>query len=121
MKKIATTVVGSSLVDVFVDPNMSGGSFQLYPDENSLPQIIIGLDRGTFWQCMEVAMHEAMEMAMSCGGHRLERTGLATDSADNYHFIMNHPQFSDIVARTAYFSEVVRKPLKKAWKKNRKK
>lgn len=111
-KKIANVLIHGGSADVFITGS-TGGEFMLYAEPNS--QITIGIDDPDWWRVVECALHELIEIICVGKGIRYRESCLATDSADNYLFCMNHPEFSDTISKAAYAFEQIRKPLKRAW------
>lgn len=63
-------------------------------------QMYIGLG-GTWSQTVAIAMHEILEMACAHNNVRWLPDFAMGNSGDSYMFIMNHPQFTEVVAQAA--------------------
>jgi hypothetical protein len=95
-----------------------GGSFIVAPTKR-LPEITVGID-GQFWEdVVGWLIHEAAEMAaydLSC---RWTPSPDFSYESSGYLFVMNHNQFSDVLARAAMFISKALPDLAKIYKKQR--
>lgn len=81
----------------------TGGEFHLCSPRTNTGVITIGVDQDDFESVVAVLMHEAVEFSIARRGCRfLDSNDMGEDHA-GYLFVMNHPQFSDIIAKSASF------------------
>lgn len=103
MKQVFIGVVqlGHEQVDVYLREG-TGGEFYTVPEKGRLPRIKVGADQ--CWKdVISVLSHEAMEFSMMRTECRFTPgSDFARDHA-GYLFVMNHTQFSEANARTAWF------------------
>jgi len=92
-----------------------GGEFYYFPDNGSLPKIVIGAD-GEFEEVLAVFIHEVMEISMCRLGLRYIGSEDMSNDHSGYLFVLNHPQFSDICNRLALAIVMIQKDIKKLWK-----
>lgn len=108
--------LGRGYVRVLITGDGSG-CFYVFPDDQSIPTIEIGLNDKFFERALEVAMHEAMELCFHVMGCQLEPAGNQTLSNDGYVFHCTHPQFSEAVSRVACFIAHIYCDLQRAHRK----
>ncbi len=96
--------LGPENVEVRLLPGSFGGSFQLAPPEGGVAVIHLSdyagkePDRVT-----EVLLHEAFELAAARLHLRFGNMPAMSRSSADYLFVMNHEQFTEVVARVALF------------------
>ena len=100
LKKLGVFPIGAREVEVFGDTTSGNGSF----DHNQpMIRMIIGLDHCYWWHCLEVLCHEATELILSDMNCRFVPDVSYADTADEYTFHFNHPQFSEAMGRLGNF------------------
>ena len=96
-----------------------GGEFVVAPSKGGIPEITVGID-GDFWaDVVAWLMHEAAEMAaydLSC---RWTPSPDFSYESSGYLFVMNHNQFSDVLARAAMLISKALPDLATIYKKQR--
>ena len=114
---IATEVMGWSTINLFVDPNERGGSFYSFtPSKKTLPSITVGIGQRSWWQCFAVLEHEVLEALFVQYNVRYQHSDLIGINSADYHFLMDHQQFTEVVSQGAYYISLVYVRLQKAWK-----
>lgn len=104
-------------VEVYGWRGQTGGWFYMKPDEKSPPRIKIGLGYKYWWEVVAVLLHEATEMSIDNQQCRFSNCGDHAHGSDGYIFNFNHNQFSEAVARVAYFVTPLLPELANVWKK----
>ena len=100
----------------------TGGDFWYMPEKGSLPRMKIGADYNTWREVVACLIHETQEMLLDRNNLRFNPTHtISPRDHAAYIFIMTHPQFHDVCAKTADFIAVCLPDLKRAWGKWRKK
>ena len=97
------------------DPTLDGASFDLRPDDNGLPLIVIG-NAQSWERLVGYVMHESMELAANLIQCRFEPSNDLGREASGYLFVMNHVQFSHVVAASASLLVTLTPKLKPVWK-----
>ena len=122
MKKlIGTAALGNSNVRLFADPATSSGFFTCnYNVVKDLPYIVVGLNHDRWWQCLAVLLHEVHELMLVNLNRRFEVAGDMAGNSSAYHFFLDHQQFAEMCAQSAYFVEKMYAPLHKAWRERAK-
>lgn len=109
MKKyLCTEVLGTRNVEVYVTDDY-GGKLAGAPGTKAAC-ILVGLANKSWPHTLSILMHEAMEFANIELCTRFTVTPDYAMSSDGFVFVQSHQQFSEAVARCAYFmSDVVDK------------
>jgi len=94
-----------------------GGEFYALPSPGALPSIKVGADHDEFRDVAAVLMHEVMELTMDRMKCRYEPTNDMSKDHSAYVFIMNHPTFSDVCAKTSEYVIKALPDIKAAWEK----
>ena len=114
---IATEVMGWSKINLFVDPSTSCGEFNSFiPSKKTLPSITVGINQNRWWQCLAVLEHEVLEALFVQYNVRYQHSDLIGSNSADYHFLMNHQQFTEVVAQGSYYISLVYVRLQTAWK-----
>ena len=97
----------------------TGGEFWFIPEEGKIARIKIGADSA--WESVVASLlHEALEMQMARHHCRFDPSPDFGRDHSSYLFVMNHPQFSDIVARVGMFTSACLPEVGRAYRKWRK-
>lgn len=97
----------------------SGGEFYFKPEAGALPRIKVGADvdwKGT----VSALLHESFEFSMTVSHCRFNPAPDYGMDHSSYLFVMTHPMFSDIAARTAEFMALSLPDLSRAYNAFRK-
>lgn len=92
-----------------------GGEFYFAPDKISPPRIKVGADQPNWNLVVATLLHEILEMQMTLQGFRFSPAPDFANDNSSYLFVMNHPQFSEVCARSAMFVASALPDLSKAW------
>lgn len=110
-KKIGKYYSGSVKLKLQIRDGVGGEYY------NDPPTISVGADHNTWWLIVNTLLHEVLEYNLSKLDCRHQSTEhLGRDHGD-YLFIMNHPQYTEAVARSADFIAACLPDLSKAWRK----
>ncbi len=109
--KLGAYPLGFNFVDVWLDPKMWGGSFSWASVRGGNTTIVIGIANEEYASTLAVTLHEAMELLSVEMGIRFTPSDGETEASDCYQFIMNHNQFSELLARTAKFIQLIQVDL----------
>jgi hypothetical protein len=123
LRCIATEILGWSNVELFADPDMSGGSVDsfFHSDPKLLPRITVGLpEQLPWWRCLSILHHECYEYLLQQGGMSYKTSGTISSNSADYYFWLNHQQFDEVCSNAAYFISKVTPALEKAWKASQK-
>lgn len=93
-----------------------GGEFYTNP-EKTLPRIKIGGDYPDWQDIQTVLLHEALEFALTRGGHRFADSQDLSNDLAAFVFHFSHSEFSDCCAKAAEFMTLSYTDLKTAWLK----
>jgi hypothetical protein len=94
--------LGWRMVNVYADPNLLGGHFNLCR-HGAEPQITIGMDHRSADESYGVLVHETLEMLMDDMGCAFIPKVFETNASDTYRFMFNHNQHTEISSRAAHF------------------
>lgn len=112
LKKIGTFPIGAREIELYTDTTSGNGSF----DHNQpMVHMIIGLQHCSWWHCLEVALHEALELILSDLNCRYVPDVSYGDTADEYIFHFSHPQFSEAMGRLGNFMAAITPELSTAY------
>lgn len=100
---VGTYQLGFQNVDLFVLPHDTGGEFFLCPDTHSPPRIIIGLNYPSWPECLAILLHETIELTLCTQNHRFQRSGKLSGDLADFTFILDHSQFSQVIAIASTF------------------
>lgn len=98
-------------MDVFADPNSTGGSFDLHKF-----RMTIGTNYSTWAEVLNVAIHELIEVQLVILNCRLSPSPDYARASDGYSFYMSHCQYSEALARAAVPLALLIPKLQKIWK-----
>lgn len=85
---------------IYLDDGCSG-SFDVAPSEENIPFIKIGLNRKKWHHALDLLLHESMEAVMTLMRLRYYPDYDLSNSADQYVFHFNHPEFCNVSAYVA--------------------
>lgn len=94
-----------------------GGEFYVVPEPHRCPRIKVGADYDEWREVMSCLLHEIIELQMTLTGCRYNPAPDCARDHASYLFLMTHPQFSEVCARSAFFISEALPDLAKAWKK----
>jgi len=114
-KIIGTYYCGSTQIQVVLREG-TGGEFYNTPEKGLCPRIKIGADYNNWWELVNVALHEIMEYFLNSNNHRYYPDNDVGRDLSSFVFFLNHPQFSDIIAKSAEFLSDCLPVLEKEWK-----
>lgn len=114
-KEIGTYELGYDNVRLFLVKGRSG-NFSLNPGKQ-LPCITIGGEYAKWSDLYNILLHEAMEFALTRGGHRYANTQDLSCETGAFLFMFTHAQYSDCCAKASEFLVSCHKDLKIAWVK----
>lgn len=117
--RVGSYGLGPQSVDLYLRED-DGGEFYVIPEAGKTPRIVVGADYDSWYRVVEVAHHEAMELAMTMIGARYQPAPDNGNDHGSYVFVMTHAQFSEASARTAQFLAASLPDLSRAWAKWRK-
>jgi hypothetical protein len=104
---VGTYQLGYRYVDLYLEPDSLGGSFQLNsgdPAKQRHATMTLGADHDCMSDLMEVAAHETFEAACQELGCRFKPcTVYVANASDVYYFHLDHNQMSEITARVGNF------------------
>lgn len=123
MKQIVIGIyaLGHENVQLVALPDDTGGEFYFCPDETSLGRIKVGIANSNWENVVAILLHETLEYAMDRHRVRYRVTeNLSSDHA-SYLFVLNHCDFTEIVARVSSFVTPALPRLAVAWEKRHKK
>jgi len=103
--------LGYTRVSVYVTDGPNG-FFNLVPEDEEGPVILIGLDRPIFRCVIDLYLHEAFEMVMSVGMSRFTPTASLSEGSDDYSFMFDHPKLGHFCASIAENLEEVIQQLR---------
>jgi hypothetical protein len=88
------------------------------PDFNNRPTILIGssYNSNEWFIVLNCLMHEVLEFLLTNRRMRYAQTG-TWENHNNYLFILNHNEFSDIVLESSHMMASAIKDLEKCWRK----
>lgn len=112
--------LGHENVACFVDGSKNA-SGTLDPNDKTQASITIGIGWECFSDVEEEMLHEAMEVALMRMGHVFTGCLDIGVGTDQYHYMFNHPDFTEACARAAWWCFKARPLIKKAWIKHHKK
>lgn len=118
-KKIGTYQLGYRWVDLYYDPETTGGNFTWVPKGKSHSEMVIGFNYGYSDKPYGTLFHEALEAAAADVNGRFNREGFDGDASDVVVFMFDHNQHSEISARVSYFIKQCHEDFFKAWKAHR--
>jgi hypothetical protein len=113
---VGTYQLGWRWVDLVIDPNRRGGSFEMrtgteFDKEHPRPLMVIGGEYSVS-DAYEVLVHEALEFVACEAGTRFRSThAYATSASDVYMFMFDHNQLTEIAARVGNFIWQVKEDL----------
>lgn len=83
----------------------TGGDYYTQPEKAHIARIKVGMDyKASAWEeVVNALLHESLELSIDRHNARHRPTNDISYDHSNYIFVFNHPQFSDIVAKTAEF------------------
>lgn len=117
---IGTYQLGWRIVDVTANPSSRCGQIELVVNRKKPTQITVGMDYRDVRDAWNVLLHEALESLLADENACYKRTDLyLPDASDTFHFIFTHNQFSETVARLAWFTWLARADFEKAFKRCR--
>ena len=105
--------LGYDNVRLFIMPGRAG-HFSLNPDKEQ-PLIKIGGEYTKWQDFYAVALHEAMEFALTRGNHRYAGSQDLSCDSGGFLFMCSHAQFSDCCVKAAEFLATSYKDLRLAW------
>lgn len=111
--------MGPNLVRLCVRDDL-GGSYDSTGGGRGLPEITVGISDKEYWQSFASLLHEALELSFMLSGLRYNASPDYSADNGNYHFFMDHRQFSEAQARAAMFVSACEPDLRKAYKKRNK-
>jgi hypothetical protein len=97
-KKVGVFKLGPENVELWVDPAISGGTFNLCPRSGGMAEIRIGVN-----EQIEVLIHELFEFCAARLQLRFIAAPSFTRSHADYLFVMTHEQFTEVAARVGCF------------------
>lgn len=105
MKKIGTYQLGWRWVDLYLDNNGEGASFEIMPDnpKKSGAKIVIGNAGQDVAECWKTLCHEAMELALTDCMARFRHDEAFSRASDMYYFFCHHNQFTEATAMLGSF------------------
>jgi hypothetical protein len=117
MKQIIVGVYPCGLDEIqLVLRDGTGGEFYFSPEKAHIPRIKVGADYGSDWRSVVgVLLHEIFEMQMTRSHCRLEPAPDYGRDHASYMFLMTHPMFSDVCARSGEFMSACLPDLATAW------
>lgn len=101
--KLGSYPIGFNYVDLWLDPHLWGGSFSWAREVGGNTKMVIGIADEKYGNTLAVTMHEAVEMCAVEMGLRFTPSDGEIEASDCYRFIMDHNQFSEVLARAAQF------------------
>lgn len=90
-------------VELFADPDTSGGKVDSRPDEVRLPVIVVGIKDNDWEYTVAVLLHEAMEFALLLKNHRYEPVENVCKDSGGGLFVFNHAEFTRACDYAAQF------------------
>ena len=102
MKKIGQFDFGTRSVNLFWKEG-TGGAFYMNHESDGQARIVLGVNERSWGAQVAVLLHEALELAMADHACRFNPAPDYSWDSANYLFVMNHPQFSEIVARVGLY------------------
>lgn len=113
--KIGRYQLGYRMVNLYADTG-SNGNFALCKN-NKEATIHVGFDAANEVDAFNVLCHETFELASADKDATFRADGFMDFASDSVWIICNHNQFTEIVARAAYFIWVSYKDFRKTWRK----
>ena len=97
----------------------SGGEFWLTPAPGKVPRAVVGVE-SSWSESMASLLHELLEMALTQAGRRFSPDPQVFGSHDLSTFVIDHPEFCEVVSRVATVLAACLPDFGAAWKKFRK-
>jgi hypothetical protein len=101
-KKIGRYELGIRKVDVYGRPG-TGGDFSRATEENGIAEINVGMEEKEWADTISILLHESAELAIYDMRCRYNPDPDFSRDHGNYIFLLTHEQFSEIIARVAWF------------------
>jgi len=102
----------------------TGGEYYLIPEKGKCPRIKVGADYINWVEVVSALLHEVEEFLIDRMQCRYSPFDNLSNTLDEFTFLLNHSQFSDVCVKTAEYISKALPDLSKAWnewKKNKKK
>jgi hypothetical protein len=112
-KRIGRFELGCRSVDLYVDVDTDGGSFNLAPD-TGIAEIVVGTSSDDWRRIVSNLAHESSEAAMSEMGLRYCQSPDYSRDNGGWLLVMTHTQFSEAMARASHFMADALPALQKA-------
>jgi len=93
----------------------TGGNIIFSPEGNGVAHIFIGADFKQWRDVIGTLLHECMEFCMSKMECSYRPGNFISHDSANYHFVMNHMQFSECCCRSSELITPAIPVLAKAW------
>lgn len=116
---VGTFQLGWTNVDLYLDPDESGGCFYFAPNDKDTPRIRVGLDGMSWRDVVEVLLHETLELVLTRRDLRYVPTGRIACGHDSYVFHCDHNDFTQAVAEAAAFMVDTVPAVSKAYNGNK--
>lgn len=112
--KIGTYQLGFQWVDLWVDPTSDNGEFSWFSKKQQNCRVMLGIASSDYSVVLGTLLHEIVESTCCDLKVRFQKTGLFSDSTDQYHFMMDHNDFTELMARAGHFVRMSQLDLMKA-------
>lgn len=114
--KVGTYHARFSSLDVYLREG-TGGEFFTFPDNSSLPQVVVGAYTHKDWpNVVAVALHEIMEFCLLSNGCRYSPNPDESNDASGYLFVMDHNKFSEASAGAGFIMAFLLPALAQSFK-----
>lgn len=101
--KVGQYMLGYRNVDLWANPESTGGNFVLLPTEG-VSTMEVGTKLDYWHEILNILAHEAFEFSLGEVNARYRPNPCFADCAsDTYRFMFDHNQFTEAVYRASYF------------------